>query len=238
MTNQKKNVNIMTKTKILIVEDDAEISRLTAMYLEAEGYSTTIIDDGLTALTAIKNDTPDLIILDLMLPGLSGLEICKQARAFFHGPILILTACDDDVSEVSLLKLGADDFLTKPLKPHVLVARIEALMRRISQNDVKQETKKHSRLSIDLERRLVTFDGEELCLTGAEYEMLVVLESHIGTPVSREACCQALRGIDHDFNDRSIDMRISGLRKKIQDDQIPYKIITTVRNKGYMLLND
>lgn len=225
------------KTKILIVEDDAEISRLTAMYLEAEGYDTNIIDDGLAALTAIKNQNPDLIILDLMLPGMSGIEICKQARDFYHGAILILTACDDDVSEVSLLKLGADDFLTKPLKPHVLVARIEALMRRIHANHPKQEKSKHSRLSIDINSQIVTFDGKELSLTGAEFEMLVVLDKNIGAPVSREDCCQALRGIDHDFNDRSIDMRISGLRKKIHDDQMPYKIITTVRNKGYMLLN-
>lgn len=225
------------KTKILIVEDDAEISRLTAMYLEAEGYDTNVIDDGLAALPAIKNHKPDLIILDLMLPGLSGIEICKQARDFYRGAILILTACDDDISEVSLLKLGADDFLAKPLKPHVLVARIEALMRRINVNQPKQEKCQHSRLSIDINSQKVTFDGEELTLTGAEFEMLVVLDKNIGMPVSRENCCQALRGIDHDFNDRSIDMRISGLRKKIHDDQVPYKIIATVRNKGYMLLN-
>ncbi len=227
----------MIKTKILIIEDDAEISRLTAMYLEAEGFDTSIIDDGLAALTAIKSHMPDFVILDLMLPGLSGIEICKQSRVFYQGPILILTACDDDVSEVSLLKLGADDFLTKPLKPHVLVARIEALMRRVKPNEPKQEKSKHSRLTIDIDQQTVTFDGEVLSLTGAEFEMLVVLNKSIGTPVSREDCCQALRGIVHDFNDRSIDMRISGLRKKIHDDQMPYKVITTVRSKGYMLLN-
>ncbi len=228
----------MNKTKILIIEDDAEISRLTAMYLEAEGFDTSIIDDGLAALTAIKSHMPDFVILDLMLPGLSGIEICKQSRVFYRGPILILTACDDDMSEVSLLKLGADDFLTKPLKPHVLVARIEALMRRVKPNEPIQEKNKNSRLTIDIDQQIVTFGGEVLSLTGAEFEMLVVLNKSMGTPVSREDCCQALRGIDHDFNDRSIDMRISGLRKKIHDDQMPYKVITTVRNKGYMLLND
>ncbi|PKG82151.1 DNA-binding response regulator [Colwellia sp. 75C3] len=227
----------MEKTKVLIVEDDAEISRLMAMYLEIEGFDTRVIDDGLAAIAAIENYLPDLIILDLMLPGLSGVEICKQARAFYQGPILVLTACNDDVSEVSLLKLGADDFLTKPLKPHVLVARIEALMRRIKPQQSMPGKKKHSRLDIDAESQKVSFDGNELSLTGAEYEMLIVLENNIGIPVSRDDCCQALRGIEHDFNDRSIDMRISGLRKKIQDDQMPYKIITTVRNKGYMLLN-
>ena len=227
----------MEKTKVLIVEDDAEISRLTAMYLEIEGFDTHVVDDGLAAISAIKSYSPDLVVLDLMLPGLSGIDICKQAREFYYGPIVVLTACDDDVSEVSLLKLGADDFLTKPLKPHVLVARIEALMRRIKPLQNMQGKNKHSRLDIDVESQKVSFDGSELSLTGAEFEMLVVLEKNIGVPVSRDDCCQALRGIDYDFNDRSIDMRISGLRKKIQDDQMPYKIITTVRNKGYMLLN-
>lgn len=227
----------MNKTKILIVEDDAEISRLMAMYLEAEGFDTRVIDDGLAALTAIKDYRPDLIVLDLMLPGLSGIEICKQSREFYNGPILVLTACDDDISEVSLLKLGADDFLTKPLKPHVLVARIEALMRRIKPQKTVHGKGKHSRIHIDIESQAVTFDDEVLKLTAAEYSMLVLLESNIGIPVSREDCCQVLRGIDYDFNNRSIDMRISGLRKKINDDQMPYKIITTIRNKGYMLLN-
>jgi DNA-binding response OmpR family regulator len=208
------------------------------MYLEIEGFDTKIIDDGLAALSAIKDYEPDLIILDLMLPGFSGVEICKEARTFYTGPIIVLTACTDDVSEVSLLKLGADDFLTKPLKPHVLVARMEALMRRVKPVEIPTVKKPHSRLSIDTHHQKVTLDGEILTLSSSEYEMLVILEQNIGEAVSREDCCKILRGINYDFNNRSIDMRISGLRKKIQDDQVPYKIITTVRNKGYMLLND
>jgi len=227
----------MDKVKILIIEDDAEISRLMAMYLQAEGFDTNIIDDGAKVLQAIKQQTPDLIILDLMLPGMTGVEICKQSRLFYFGPILILTASDDEVSEVSLLKLGADDFLTKPLKPHVLVARIEALIRRIQKATKVEKKDPHSRLSINKTKREVVFDGSILNLTGAEYEMLLVLMQNVGNTVSREDCCQALRGFEHDFNDRSIDMRISGLRKKFNDDQMPYKVISTVRNKGYMLLN-
>ena len=229
----------MNKVKVLLVEDDAEISRLTAMYLEAEDFDTKIINDGLEALDAMKQYQPDLMILDLMLPGMSGVDICKQARAFYAGPILILTACDDDISEVSLLKLGADDFLSKPLKPHVLVARIAALMRRVSTGSAISITTQHShnKLQIDKASRQVTFAGKILNLTGSEYEMLLLLEKNIGQIVSRGACCQALRGIEYDFNNRSIDMRISGLRKKLNDDQMPYKIITTIRNKGYMLLD-
>jgi len=226
----------MNKTKILIIEDDAEISRLTSLYLQAEGFDTHVITDGSKAIDGIKSYQPDLMILDLMLPGLSGIEVCKQSRLFYSEPILVLTACDDDVSEVSLLKLGADDFLTKPLKPLVLVARIEALLRRVkSQQPPKQV--KHSKLKIDENKQLAFFNNKQLALTGAELELLILLEQNIGIPVSREGCSQAFRGIEHDFNDRSIDMRICGLRKKLNDDQMPYKIITTVRNKGYMLLH-
>ena len=227
----------MSKGRILIVEDDAEISRLTAMYLEAEGYESSIIHDGSEALKAIENYQPDLVILDLMLPGLSGLEICKQARLFYNSPILVLTASDDDVSEVSLLKLGADDFLSKPLKPHILVARIEALIRRSKASNIVVSGHRHSKLYLNTAIQQASLAGEILNLTHSEYEMLNLLEQNIGNPVSRDDCCKALRGIDFEFNDRSIDMRISALRKKLHDDKPPYKLILTVRNKGYMLLN-
>ncbi len=230
----------MNKTRILLVEDDAEISRLTAMYLEVEGYQVEVIDDGALALEAIKKTKPELIILDLMLPGMSGIEICKLAREFYHQPILILTACDDDVSEVSLLKIGADDFLVKPLRPHVLVARIEALLRR-SQANVENKSNQsatEASLTISEASNKVTFQGKLLSLTGSEYEMLKLLYKNVGKVISREQCCQALRGIDYDFSNRSIDMRISALRKKLGDDQMPYQVITTIRNQGYKLIHE
>lgn len=184
----------MNKNKILIIEDDAEISRLTSLYLEAEGFDTHVIHHGSEALDGIKTYQPHLMILDFMLPGINGIEICKQSRDFYQGPILILTACDDDVSEVSLLKLGADDFLTKPLKPLVLVARIEALLRRT--NKTQSESKnKHSQLEIDSKKQVAFFRGKELALTGAELELLILLEQNIGNPVSRDGCSKAFRGI-------------------------------------------
>ncbi|NQZ27081.1 MAG: response regulator transcription factor [Colwellia sp.] len=224
----------MDKTRILLIEDDAEISRLTAMYLDVEGYQVAVIDDGSLALAAIKRTKPDLIILDLMLPGMSGIEICKAAREFYQQPILILTACDDDISEVSLLKMGADDYLVKPLRPHVLVARIEALLRRTQTNQAAAATA----LTISEASNKVTFQGKLLTLTGSEYEMLKLLHKNVGKVISREQCCQALRGIDYDFSNRSIDMRISALRKKLGDDQMPYQVITTIRNQGYKLINE
>ena len=230
----------MDKTRILLIEDDAEISRLTAMYLDAEGYQVAVIDDGALALEAIKNTKPELIILDLMLPGMSGIEICKAARELYQQPILILTACDDDISEVSLLKMGADDYLVKPLRPHVLVARIEALLRR-SQGTLESQSKQAAvatALTISEASNKVTFQGKLLNLTGSEYEMLKLLHKNVGKVISREQCCQALRGIDYDFSNRSIDMRISALRKKLGDDQMPYQVITTIRNQGYKLIHE
>lgn len=224
----------MKGTNILLVEDDDEISRLTAMYLEAEGFNVALVKDGALAIDSIAELKPDLVILDLMLPNLNGIEICKLAREFFHNPILVLTACDDDVSEVSLLKMGADDYLVKPLRPHVLVARIEALLRRNRSTEKNQQ----KQLVINEIKQQVLHKGKPLTLTGAEYEMLKLLHQNSGQVVSREQCCQALRGIDYDFSNRSIDMRISGLRKKLADDQMPYKLIITVRNQGYKLVNE
>jgi len=215
----------------MLIEDDDEISRLTAMYLEAENFRVSIVKDGALAIESIVDQQPDIIILDLMLPNLSGIEICKLARSFFFNPILVLTACDDDVSEVSLLKMGADDYLVKPLRPHVLVARIEALLRRVRLGEPDKP------LIIDTQKNQVTYHGNRLDLTGAEYEMLKLLDEHAGKVITREQCCQALRGIDYDFSNRSIDMRISMLRKKLGDDKVPYQVITTVRNQGYKLIN-
>ena len=169
-----------------------------------------------------------------MLPGLSGIEICKLARDFYQQPILILTACDDDIREVSLLKMGADDYLVKPLRPHVLVARIEALLRR---SNVKQKLTEAA-IVFNQGNNKVTYNNRALVLTGAEYEMLKLLHNNVGQVISREQCCQVLRGIDYDFSNRSIDMRISGLRKKLGDDKIPYKVIATIRNRGYKLIHE
>ena len=227
---------------ILIIEDDTEIARLTAMYLQSDGYQTSIIDDGNEAVSAIKTRSPDLVLLDLMLPGTDGFTICQQARTFYRGPILVLTAREDDMSEVSLLKLGADDYVRKPVKPHILSARIEALQRRIKPNtsDASVDTAIESsgQITLDEQRLTAILNGAVIQLTSAEFDLLSVLVQHAGTPVSREMCIQQLRGIDYDITDRSIDMRISGLRKKLGDTKAPYQRIQTIRHKGYLLINE
>ena len=136
--------------------------------------------------------------------------------------------------------MGADDYLVKPLRPHVLVARIEALLRR-SQGTLESQSKQAAvatALTISEASNKVTFQGKLLNLTGSEYEMLKLLHKNVGKVISREQCCQALRGIDYDFSNRSIDMRISALRKKLGDDQMPYQVITTIRNQGYKLIHE
>lgn len=223
---------------ILIIEDDNEIARLTEMYLQSDGYQTTVVCDGSVAISTIRELTPDLILLDLMLPGVDGFDICKQAREFYSGPIIVLTAREDDISEVSLLKLGADDYLRKPAKPHIMSARIEALLRRAKVDLIKPTQKSANNLVINHDTLSVTLHDKIVDLTTSEFDLLALLTSKVGQSVSREECIQALRGINYDITDRSIDMRISGLRRKLNDDKQPYKLIKTIRNKGYILVNE
>lgn len=226
----------MSATRILIIEDDQEIARLAAMYLQSEGYVTAVINDGAAALAEITRYQPHLVILDLMLPGMSGIDICQQARAFYQGPILVLTACNDEMSEVSLLKLGADDYLAKPVRPHILTARISALLRRSRLSQKQTTAQVVKTLMIDSIRQQVILLGKTIKLTDSEYDLLVLLSHKPGEAISREQCCQQLRGIEHGFSDRSIDMRISSLRKKLSSDECG-QLIKTVRNKGYMLID-
>lgn len=223
---------------ILIIEDDHEIARLTEIYLQSTGYETTVVSDGNLAISAIKKLSPDLILLDLMLPGIDGFDICKQAREFYIGPIIALTAVEDDISEVSLLKLGADDYLRKPAKPHIMSARIEALLRRSKISNQKTEQESSKKLVINRDTLSVTLNNTTIDLTNSEFDMLVLLVDKVGRTVSREDCIQSLRGINYDVTDRSIDMRISGLRKKLNDEKQPYKLIKTIRNKGYLLVDE
>lgn len=223
---------------ILIIEDDKEIARLTEIYLQSTGYETTVVADGSLAIAVIKKLSPDLILLDLMLPGVDGFELCKQAREFYIGPIIVLTAIEDDLSEVSLLKLGADDYLRKPAKPHIMSARIEALLRRAQINNGKVTQELPHKLSINRDTLSVMLNNTLVDLTNSEFDMLVLLADKAGQTVSREECIQSLRGIDYEVTNRSIDMRISALRKKLNDEKPPYQLIKTIRNKGYLLVDE
>lgn len=230
----------MSKTTkhIAIVEDDKEISRLTCMLLESEGYTVTPIYNGNTAIEIIRSLDIDLIILDIMLPGIDGITLCAQLRDFYHGPILMLTGVDDEISEIASFKKGADDFVNKPFNSHTLIARIEALLRRCTAKSINNQHDQNDILTDNLlikpSKREAYLSGELINLTSAELDLLLLLADHIGEPVNREACFNALRGLSYDGLDRSIDMKVSGLRKKLGQSDL----IKTVRGKGYMLVKD
>ena len=218
---------------IVIVEDDPEIVRLTTMLLELEGYRCQGVDNGLAAVAAVREAQPDLVILDVMLPGQSGIEVCRQLREFYQGGILMLTGRDDDITELSSFRHGADDYVTKPLKPHLLLARIEALLRRT--RPMAAPLLRIGGLQIDSRQRTLRVGDSPLDLSDAEFELIELLARHAGQILSREQCCKELRGLDYDGFDRSIDMRISTLRKKLTACPEAAARIVTVRGRGYML---
>ncbi|MEE9326086.1 MAG: response regulator transcription factor [Cocleimonas sp.] len=230
ITTQKKTY------KISLVEDDVELAKMIKSFLISEGFGVTWVDDGIKAVQHILSDQPDLVVLDIMLPELNGIEVCRQIRKEFNNPVLMLTAKDDDFTEVSALNTGADGYLNKPVRPHILLAHINALLRRNQNKSIRSDTVQIQNLSINLKSYTLQKDGEEIILTSGEFELLTVLVKSNGVPVSRDSLYQQLRGIEYDGLDRSIDLRVSSLRKKLDDDTPPYRFIKTVRGKGYLLV--
>jgi two-component system OmpR family response regulator/two-component system response regulator RstA len=221
---------------ILLVEDDRELAQLVSDYLTRNAFDVHVESDGLQALNYIKEHPPQLIVLDIMLPSMNGMDVCKHARAFYQGPILMLTALDEDMDQMLGLELGADDYVIKPVKPRLLLTRIRTLLRRVtpSQN-INESEETLQRLKINQTSRVVTFDNQDISLTAAEFDLLVMLAQHAGDIVDREAIVQNLRGFEYDGLDRSVDRRISRLRRKLNDNSQDPTLIKTIRGKGYML---
>lgn len=227
---------------ILIVEDDQRLAELTREYLESHGLSVGIEADGARAAARILRERPALVVLDLMLPGEDGLSICRKVRSEFDGPILMLTARTDDMDEVQGLETGADDYVCKPVRPRVLLARIRALLRRregsaepVAENQRRLE---FGPLVIDNAMREAWLAGRGIELTSAEFDLLWLLAFNAGRILSREEIFNALRGIEYDGQDRSIDVRISRIRPKIGDDPMHPRLIKTVRSKGYLFVRE
>lgn len=223
---------------IVIVEDDVEISRLTTMLLESDGYCVSQVYRGDEAVAHIRQCEPAAVILDIMLPGLNGIDVCAAIREFYTGPILMLTGVDDDISEISSFKNGADDFVTKPFKPYILTARLQAILRRCATTESSAESLSTADIVVYFAHREVRVQGEILNLTTAEFDLLSLLIRNMGDIVSRDQCCSSLRGISYNGFDRSIDMKISALRKKLNAASKHKDIIKTVRGKGYMLVKE
>ena len=226
---------------ILLVEDDRRLAELTAEYFEQNGLTVVVESRGDRALARFASVKPRVVLLDLMLPGADGLTICRELRASFSGPILIFTARDSDIDQVIGLEAGADDYVTKPVDPMVLLARTRALLRRV------EATSSVTRpvddivlggLRVSETSQEVWLDGDSVPLTTQEFELLCLLARNAGTVLSREAIFRNLRGIDYDGTDRSIDGRISKLRRKLGDDANEPARIKTVWGKGYLLVPD
>lgn len=231
------------KLGILIIEDDKRLLQLTQEFLENNGYEVTTEMDGHRGGQKILHDTPDLVILDLMLPGEDGLAVCRRVRPHYKGPILMLTARTDDISQISSLEVGADDYVSKPVQPRVLLARVRALLRRIEHASEIEEanlpkTVTIGSITIDNTKREVTVNGALVDFTSAEYDLLWLLMLHAGEILTREDVLGTTRGIQYDGLDRTIDVRVSKIRKKLGDDMDTPHLIKTIRSKGYVFLKE
>jgi two-component system OmpR family response regulator len=218
----------------MLVEDDARLAQLVTEYLSGYEFEVVPVARGDQALARFTEITPDIVILDLMLPGLDGMVVCRQIRAISDAPILILTAREDSYDEVSGLEQGADDFLNKPIQPRVLLARLRALMRRSSTRPATdaQAPLVFGALTITTTERNVSWRGEPCDLSNTEYKLLLVLASAAGQVLSRDALLKKMRGIEFDGLDRSIDNSISKLRRRFDDTNS--EKIKTVWGEGYL----
>jgi DNA-binding response OmpR family regulator len=225
----------MTVTRrILLVEDEKAIRDAVTAYLEKEGYWVTGVGDGAAALDAFEKHEFDLIVLDLMLPRISGEEVCRRIRESSDVPIIMLTAKGELEDRVSGLELGADDYLVKPFSPRELVARVRALMRRAHVTEEPQRDRlEYGPLSIDVSAHKVFLDGEELELTASEFKLLTTLARYPGRVYSRMELVEKVLGYDFMGYERTIDSHVKNLRAKLHDDPKSPSFIYTVHGVGY-----
>ena len=223
----------MAKESILVVEDEADIQELVRYNLEKEGHKVDTVAAGADALKAVRARKPDLIVLDLMLPDVDGLTVCRELRsdpATRNLPIIMLTAKSEEVDVVTGLEVGADDYVTKPFSPRVLVARIRALLRRGSEAPEENKTMERGEIVIDPARHQVTIKGKPIDLTYTEFRVLQFLAQRPGIVFTRYQIVDAVHGEDYPVTDRSVDVQIVGLRKKMGKNS---NCIETVRGVGY-----
>lgn len=219
---------------ILFVEDDQKLGRLIQEFLQQQGLSVSIEVSGAAAAERIISDHPDLVILDIMLPGKDGLTVCREVRPHFAGPILILTARGDETDELAGLGFGADDYMTKPVRPQLLLARIKTLLRRTHNYDIDTRIRTVGRLTIDAGRRTLMIEGKQRELTTSEFDLLWLLVSRAGEVVTRDQISAVLRGFQWDGKARSLDLAVSRLRRKIGDNTRTPEMIRSIRGIGYL----
>jgi len=227
--------------RILIVEDDSTLQETLKYNLEREGYQVNVVGDGIQALESARDIKPDLIIMDIMLPGMDGVEITRILRHESSVPIIMLTAKDEEIDRVLGLEIGADDYLTKPFSMRELVARVKAQLRRqrLVERDLNQERASEENilqfgnLTMDLNRREVSLDDQQVSLKPKEFDLLCYLVQHQGHVLSRDRILEKVWGWDYHGESRTVDVHIRWLRKKIEEDPSNPKRILTVRGVGY-----
>ncbi len=225
-------IMIQMNKKILIIEDDKKISELIRTYLEKDGYKTVVAFDGREAWEKFKQESPDLMLLDLMLPELDGISLAKKIRETSQVPIIMLTAKVDEVDKLLGLELGADDYITKPFSPRELVARVKAVIRRYQQEPLN-ETLSFSALRIDIPRHSVYLNDIPVSLTHTEFEILVKMASSPGRVFNRKQLLETVQDTVYEGYERTIDAHIKNLRKKIENDPAKPVFIKTVHGVGY-----
>lgn len=228
-------------TRILLVEDDIKLAGLVSNYLRKHQFNVAHAENGRLGLELAHTLQPHLIILDLMLPEMDGLSVCRELRGWYKGRIIVLTASDEDMDQVASLEIGADDFVTKPIHPRVLLARIKVLLRReeFNASDIgKTDSITYGGLTLYSGKRQAHLHGKAINLTEAEFGLLWLLANNPERSLSRDDIMQSIRGIEYDGVDRSIDNRIVSLRRKLGDNEGLPKRIITVRGKGYLFVTD
>lgn len=224
-------------TKVLLIDDDRRHSELLKTFLERFGIELDCAEEAKTGLAKLSSGKPDLLLLDVMLPGRDGFSICREVRKTSDIPIIMLTARGDVIDRVSGLELGADDYLGKPFEPRELVARIQSILRRVDTRSSRvSDVMSFDGLEIDTSSRTVKVDDRSVELTSMEYELLCILARKAGTKMSRDEILSELRGIDTAILTRSVDIMVSRVRQKLGDSAKPARFIQTVWGRGYVFV--
>jgi two-component system response regulator RegX3 len=225
----------MTMTQVLIVEDEPDLAEPLAFLLRHEGFQTRVVEDGNEALRVFRAEGADIILLDLMLPGMPGTEVCRQIRAISKVPIVMLTAKDSEIDIVVGLELGADDYVTKPYSTRELLARMRAVLRRaeVAEEELEPDVLRAGRVSLDADRHAVTVAGEEISMPLKEFELLEVLMRNAGRVLTRGQLIDRVWGADYFGDTKTLDVHIKRIRSRIEENPAEPTMVVTVRGLGY-----
>ncbi len=220
--------------RILVVDDEPPLVELVRGYLVREGFQVMTADDGPSAVQSVRDEMPDLLVLDVMLPVFDGMEVCRQIRAFSDAYVLMLTARGEEIDRVVGLTVGADDYLVKPFSPRELVARVKALLRR-SRTAAPRPSPLPAGLEFDAGRHEVSVDGSAVSLTATEFDLLAILVSDPGLVVPRPQLLNRVWGSEFEADDHLVDVHVGNLRRKLGDDPAAPRFVETIRGVGYRL---